>query len=126
MSDLNLRLSKLPKTYLIDIDGTLLKHNGYKIDGFDTLLEGVSEFFANLNEEDVVILLTARKKNELTNLKSFLRKNHIRFDKIITDLPFGERILINDIKPSGLKTAFAINKKRDESLKIKVKIDEKL
>lgn len=126
MSDLNLRLSKLPKTYLIDIDGTLLKHNGYKIDGFDTLLEGVSEFFANLNEEDVVILLTARKKNELTNLKNFLRKNHIRFDKIITDLPFGERILINDIKPSGLKTAFAINKKRDESLKIKVKIDEKL
>lgn len=126
MSDLNLRLSKLAKTWLIDIDGTLLKHNGYKIDGFDTLLEGVSEFFATLNEEDVVILLTARKQNELENLKSFLRKNRIRFDKIITDLPFGERIIINDIKPSGLKTAFAINKKRDESLKIRVKIDETL
>lgn len=126
MSDLNLRLSKLAKTWLIDIDGTLLKHNGYKIDGFDTLLEGVSEFFATLNEEDVVILLTARKQNELENLKSFLRKHHIRFNKIITDLPFGERIIINDIKPSGLKTAFAINKKRDESLKIRVKIDETL
>lgn len=126
MSENDLRLSALPKTWLVDIDGTILKHNGYKIDGFDSLLSGVSEFFKHLNEQDFVILLTARKQSELKNLKAFLRKNQIRFDKIITDLPFGERILINDTKPSGLKTAFAINKQRDEKLKIKVKIDEKL
>lgn len=126
MSENNLRLSALPKTWLVDIDGTILKHNGYKIDGFDSLLSGVSEFFKHLNEQDFVILLTARKQSELENLKAFLRKNQIRFDKIITDLPFGERILINDTKPSGLKTAFAINKQRDGKLKIKVKIDEKL
>lgn len=126
MSEKNLRLSALPKTWLIDIDGTILKHNGYKIDGFDSLLSGVSEFFGQLNEQDFVILLTARKQNELEDLKTFLKKHQIRFDKIITDLPFGERILINDTKPSGLKTAFAINKQRDEKLNIKVKIDEKL
>lgn len=126
MSEKNLRLSALPKTWFIDIDGTILKHNGYKIDGFDSLLSGVSEFFGQLNEQDFVILLTARKQNELEDLKTFLKKHQIRFDKIITDLPFGERILINDTKPSGLKTAFAINKQRDEKLNIKVKIDEKL
>lgn len=126
MSEKNLRLSALPKTWLIDIDGTILKHNGYKINGFDSLLSGVSEFFGHLNEQDFVILLTARKKDELKDLKAFLKKHQIRFDKIITDLPFGERILINDTKPSGLKTAFAINKQRDEKLNIKVKIDEKL
>lgn len=122
----SLTVSALPKTWLIDIDGTILKHNGYKIDGFDTILEGVSDFFKNLNKHDVIILLTARKTQELGNLKKFLRQNHIRFDKIITDLPFGERIVINDIKPSGLKTALAINKKRDWQFKIELKIDEKL
>ena len=121
-----LRLSPLPKTWLIDIDGTIVKHNGHKIDAQDRLLEGVSEFFAKLPKCDKVILLTARSKSEVANLKAFLAKHKIRFDEIISDLPFGERILINDIKPSGLKTAFAINKGRDEAFDIKVEIDEKL
>ena len=30
-------LSTLPKTWIFDLDGTLLKHNGYKSDGIDTL-----------------------------------------------------------------------------------------
>ena len=34
-------LSTLPKTWIFDLDGTILKHNGYKIDGEDTLLPGV-------------------------------------------------------------------------------------
>ena len=33
-------------------------------------------------------------------------------------MPMGERILVNDKKPSGLNMAFAINKKRDEKLEI--------
>lgn len=37
--------SPLAKTWILDIDGTIVKHNGYKIDGYDTLLEGVKEFF---------------------------------------------------------------------------------
>ncbi|MGX2971240.1 hypothetical protein [Helicobacter sp. T3_23-1059] len=121
-----LYLSNLPKTWLIDIDGTIVHHNGYKLDSCDTLLEGVSEFFASLPKGDKVILLTARSKSEVANLKAFLTIHKIRFDEIISDLPFGERILINDTKPSGLKTAFAINKVRDEKFDIKVEIDEKI
>ena len=33
-------LSTLPKTWVFDLDGTLLKHNGYKIDGIDTVFIG--------------------------------------------------------------------------------------
>ena len=30
-------LSTLPKTWIFDLDGTLVKHNGYKEDGIDIL-----------------------------------------------------------------------------------------
>lgn len=121
-----LKLSTLPKTWLIDIDGTIVKHNGYKDNGRDTLLNGVSEFFASLPKGDKVILLTARESSQIASLKDFLARHKIRFDTLISDLPFGERILVNDTKPSGLKTAFAINKKRDEDFCVEVKRDEKL
>lgn len=32
-------LSTLPKTWIFDLDGTLLKYNSYIIDGIDTVLE---------------------------------------------------------------------------------------
>lgn len=56
----------------------------------------------------------------------FLRKNHIRFDYIIYEAPYGERILINDEKPSGLKMAIGINVKRDRVCDVKFKISEDL
>lgn len=121
-----LEFSPLNKTWIFDIDGSIVKHNGYKIDGYDSLLEGVSEFFSKISQEDKIIMLTARKGEELENLKVFFKENHIRFDYILTDMPLGERILINDEKPSGLKTAFAINKKRDSALNIAYKINESL
>lgn len=119
-----LELSTLVKTWILDIDGTLVKHNGYKIDGYDTLLEGVKEFFENLSADDKVILLTARKEEYLPALKEFLKANKIRYDYLLTDMPMGERILVNDRKPSGLDMAFAINKNRDKSLNIAYKINE--
>ena len=42
-----MELSPLNHTWLIDVDGTIVKHNGYIIDGQDTLLDGVKEFFDN-------------------------------------------------------------------------------
>ena len=48
----------------------------------------------------------------LSFLKVFLKK--IRYDHIIFDLPYGERILVNDIKPGGLQTSIAVNTQRDE------------
>ncbi len=121
-----LKLSSLPHTWILDVDGTIVKHNGYKIDGYDTLLAGVKEFFASLPSQDRVILLTARKAEYLPALKEFLTKNQIRYDHIITDVPMGERILVNDNKPSGLKCAYAVNKERDEILNIGWLLDENI
>lgn len=121
-----IELSNMPHTWILDVDGTLVKHNGYKIDGFDTLLEGVKEFYETIPENDKIILLTAREEKYLEDLKEFLKSNGLRYDYLLTDMPMGERILINDNKPSGLNCAYAVCKERDKKLDIKFEINEEL
>ena len=118
-------MSPLNKTWLLDVDGTILKHNGYK-DGGDVVLPYVKEFFQRIDKNDRVVLLTARTGPYIKSLESFLTEQGLRFDTIIGDLPHGERILVNDKKMSGLKTAYAINKERDSALEIDFEIDESL
>ena len=108
-----IKVSKLPKLWIFDLDGTIVKHNGYLIDGEDTLLDGAKDFFERLTSEDKVVIVTARQKKYKRKIKKFLRKNGIKYYKILFDMPIGERILINDIKPKGLKTSVAINTVRD-------------
>jgi hypothetical protein len=120
-----LNLSPLAKTWILDIDGTLVKHNGYK-HGDDILLDGVKEFFAALHPDDKVILLTAREAKYLEDMKKFFSVNDIRYDHLLCNMPFGERILVNDVKPSGLKTAYAVNKIRDEPFQVEYQINENL
>ena len=55
-----LTLSTLAKTWIFDLDGTICIHNGYKMDGKDTLLEGVREYFDTIPDEDKVIIFTSR------------------------------------------------------------------
>ena len=69
-------LSSLGHTWILDLDGTLVKHNGYKIDG--------------------------------------------------ADIPYGERIVINDCKPGGLITSIAINMERDQGEFMKPVINRQL
>ena len=121
----NLKLSSLPKTWIFDLDGTILVHNGYK-NGGDRILPGVKEFFDKIPETDYILILTARKEEVLESSIKFLKDNGIRYNEILADLPFGERILLNDMKDSGLKTAYAINLKRDEGLDFSVEVDENL
>lgn len=118
-----IKVSKLPKLWLFDLDGTLVKHNGYLLDGEDSLLEGCKEFIDNLPKEDKIIILTARKKRYKRKTIKFLKKHKIHFDKIIFDLPVGERILVNDKKPKGLLTSVAINTERNVFLQEKFEVD---
>lgn len=107
-------LSTLAKTWIFDLDGTLVKHNGYKSDGQDTLLEGVLEYFLSIPETDRIIILTSRTEQYREQTLKFLEENNIRYDTILFDMPFGERIVINDRKPSGLDMAVAVNLDRDQ------------
>jgi len=112
------KLSNLPKTWLIDIDGVIFEHNKYlkNDEGREKLLPGVKKFFDSIPKDDKIILLSARSKKWKEYTVKQLRNSKVRCDTIIFDLPVGERILINDIKSGGLKTAIAINIKRDKGL----------
>jgi len=119
----SLRLSCLGHTWLIDLDGTIVKHNGYKIDGIDSLLDGAKAFIESIPEGDKIIFLTSRKEEFRESTESFLNQNGIRYDAVLYELPYGERILLNDRKESGLETAFAVNKDRNKKEFPKVFID---
>lgn len=123
---MELEMSSLPKTWILDLDGTIVKHNGYKTDGEDSLLPGAKELLSQIREEDYVIIVTSRelKYKELT--EAFLEDNNIRYDHIVYEAPYGERILINDNKPSGLKMAYAIDTERDKVKPITVNINSEL
>lgn len=109
-----MKMSTLSKTWVFDLDGTLLKHNGYKIDGKDTLLPGAKEYLDALPEGDVILILTSRTEEYREETLSFLKENRIRYDEILFNIPYGERIVVNDKKPSGLHTAVAFNLERDQ------------
>ena len=109
----NIVMSTLPKTWMLDLDGTILKHNGYKIDGIDTLLDGAKEYLDALPEDDRIVILTSRTDEYKQMTLDFLRDNNIRYDEIIFNIPYGERIVVNDRKPSGLDMAYAFNLDRD-------------
>lgn len=106
-------LSTLPKTWIFDLDGTLLKHNGYKLDGKDTVLPGAREYLEGLPDEDRVVILTSRTEECREETLRFLKKNGIKYDEILFGMPMGERILVNDRKPSGLDMAVVVNLDRD-------------
>lgn len=109
-----LTLSTLPKTWIFDLDGTLFKHNGYKMDGYDTVLDGAAEYLREIPKEDKIILLTSRTEEYRQMTTDFLKTAGIRYDTILFDMPMGERIIVNDRKPSGLDMAIALNMDRDE------------
>ena len=107
-------MSTLAKTWIFDLDGTIVKHNGYKIDGKDTLFEEAKKYLDELPVEDKVIIFTSRTSEYQEATLQFLKENSIRYDEILFNMPMGERIVVNDRKPSGLDMAVAMNIDRDK------------
>ena len=123
---MKLVLSGLPHTWVLDLDGTIVVHNGYKMYGEDVFLDGAKEFLCSIPEDDMIVFLTSRKKEYANRTEEFLNKNGIRYNAIVYEAPYGERILVNDNKPSGLKMAYAINSDRDVFMQDEFVIDETL
>ena len=74
----------------------------------------------------MIVFLTSRTEKYRQMTEAFLNTNQIRYDQIIFGAPYGERILINDDKPSGLKMGYAVSKSRDESFSLEFKEDSRL
>lgn len=123
---MEITMSGLPKTWILDLDGTIVKHNGYKLDGSDSLLPGVDKLLGQIGPEDMVIFVTSRKSEYKELTENFLKENNIRFSHIIYDAPYGERIIVNDRKPSGLQMSYGINTDRDIVSDLNIIIDEAL
>ena len=122
-----LTISNMKHTWLIDIDGTIFKHNGYKDVGGDEMLPGVLELWNSIPENDTIILLSARKQSDKNTTLAAMDNFGLRYDFAIFDLPYGERILINDKKPKGLETALSLNINRDEGMSdINITVDKSL
>lgn len=110
----------------MDVDGTILKHNGHKAGG-DELLAGVKEFWDTIPPDDVIVLLSARTQQEMPATLAFLDQQGLRYDHVLFDMPKGERILVNDDKPGGLVTALAISTPRDQGLsELRLRIDPQI
>ena len=119
-------LSPLPHLWLIDIDGTIVIHNGHLL-GQEELLPGVASYWKKIPSADMIVLLTARKEEFRDHTLAWLDQQGLRYDRILFGLPKGERILINDKKESGLDTALSINLERNEGLVgVDVIVDQKL
>ena len=92
-----LKISPMPKTWILDLYGTLLFHDGPYILGKDEFLTGAREFLDSIPKRDMIIFLTARSDYEKPHTMQFLKENNVRYDHIIFNAGEGERIMINDM-----------------------------
>lgn len=120
------RVSALGKTWVFDIDGTIVKHNGYIIDGEDTFLPGAKEFLRTIPVTDKVVFLTSRTEEYKEQTEKFFEESGVEYHAIVYGVPYGERILVNDRKPSGLDMAIAVNTTRDVFMDVKFEVDSSL
>ena len=77
-----LRISPLGHSWILDFDGTLVEHNGYKT-GDDKFLPGAKEFLQSIPKDDFVLIMTAREKEAKEKTVKFLNDNGIRFNEIL-------------------------------------------
>jgi len=68
------------------------------------------------SKEYKIILTTARRESLREKTEQDLSKLGIPYDNLIMGISKGQRIIINDKRPTGEETAFAINVERDEGL----------
>jgi hypothetical protein len=108
------------KTIFIDIDGTILKHNGdlsAQIKTQAVLLPGVLDAINDWNRKGYHIVLTTGRKECMRNItERDLLSNGVFYDQLVMGLPRGERIIINDSKPDSEITTRAFTVNRNEGL----------
>jgi hypothetical protein len=72
------------------------------------------------------VIVTSRTEAHREATEEFLAQSRIRYDYIIFGAPFGERIVVNDAKPSGLQTAVSVSLDRDRGPQLTVTVDDSL
>jgi histidinol phosphatase-like enzyme len=108
-------------TIFCDIDGTLVKHAPLTDSAKKThkleLLPGTIEKLTDWEKNGFrIVLTTGRKECTRAATEQQLQEAGIFYDQLIMNIGGGARYLINDDKPDGQKTSFAISLKRNEGI----------
>ncbi len=107
-------------TIFCDIDGTLVVHEDRPdYSRLPQLLPGAREKLRNwIAQGFCVVLCTARAKQDEARLAAMLRELDIPYHQLVTGLPSGVRILINDRKPHAMFTpqAASLEIARDQGI----------
>ena len=99
--------TRRPTTYILDIDGTLLRHHE---DGSCTqwdperavLLDGWREWFDDREKESAVtVLITSRPETLRDETEVVLRLLGLFWHALVMGVTSGDRVLVNDKKPGG-------------------------
>jgi hypothetical protein len=120
-----------PKTIFLDIDGCLLIHSGTLTGIWDAAQDKINSrdtFYSHFARENVkklsewerkghtIILVTGRKECMREDTENQLRECGIFYDRLIMGITGGQRVIINDMKPTGEPTALAFNLERNQGL----------
>jgi len=109
------------KTIFIDIDGTVLRHNGDLTTQVVTncdVLDGVVQKFNDWNRKGYHIILTTVRKECMRDLTiNQLKKAGLFYDQLVMGLPRGQRVQINDKKPDMENTAVSFSVERNKGIR---------
>ena len=108
------------KTIFIDIDGTLLTHNGdlsCQILSDCSVLPGAVEKINDWNRKGYHIIMTTGRKECMRQLtKDQLFKSGLFYDQLVMGIGGGSRVLVNDLRANGDQSAFVYQPKRNEGI----------
>lgn len=109
----------MTKTYFIDIDGVLFKHNGSLMQQNKSqiqVLENAKIMLSEIEKNgDKIILTTGRKESMRQQTIDLINEYGLFFDELVMGCNRGARIIVNDLKPNQImKTAFAFCPIRNE------------
>lgn len=102
-----------PMTFLIDVDGCVLAHDGPASTQWNTMhraLDGVCDVLNELERRGHrIVLTTARPYRCKRHLEENLRHEGVVWHDLVMDMTGGVRVLVNDRKPDGQASCVARN-----------------
>lgn len=99
------------------MDGVICYWKNDNYNKNEVLIMDNVNFLKNLIKENniKIVLTTARSKKKCKQVLRLLKHQGLNFNKCVYDLGVGQRLVINDKKSTGLKSAFSLNTERNKS-----------
>ena len=109
------------KTVFCDLDGCIFKHHGdiaAILTNTCELLPGAREAFKKWEHKGYTIIITTGRPESLRYLtEQQMKEAGLYYHHLIMNLPRGQRVVINDIKPGRKgKTAACVNIERNKGM----------